>query len=103
MLDRRIHQAVNQLINGFFPNTSGMFDMIYDSLLLENDQYFVLRDFGSYVSTQEKVEAHYQDKKKWNTSSVINIANSGYFSSDRTITEYATDIWNVKPVSSMNK
>ncbi|OCA81923.1 glycogen/starch/alpha-glucan phosphorylase [Pradoshia sp. D12] len=103
MLDRRIHQAVNQLINGFFPNTSGMFDMIYDSLLLENDQYFVLRDFGSYASTQEKVEASYQDKKKWNSSSVINIANSGFFSSDRTIQEYATDIWNVNPINQRNK
>lgn len=103
MLDRRIHQVVNQLINGFFPNTSGMFDMIYDSLLLENDQYFVLKDFDSYASTQEKVEALYQDKKKWNASSVINIANSGYFSSDRTISEYATDIWNVKPIHLENK
>ncbi len=103
MLDRRIHHAVNQLINGFFPNTSGMFDMIYDSLLLENDQYFVLRDFGSYASTQEKVEAYYQDKKKWNASSVINIANSGFFSSDRTIQEYASDIWNVNPINQKTK
>jgi len=100
MLDRRIHEAVNQLVNGFFPNTNGMFDVIYDSLLIENDQYFVLRDFDSYVKTQEKVSNAYQDKKGWNQSSVVNIANSGFFSSDRTITEYANDIWHVKPVNS---
>lgn len=100
MLDRRIHEAVNQLVNGFFPNTNGMFDVIYDSLLIENDQYFVLRDFDSYVKAQERVSQAYQDKKWWNQSSVINIANSGFFSSDRTISEYANDIWHVKPANS---
>ena len=100
MLDRRIHEAVNQLVNGFFPNTNGMFDMIYDSLLIENDQYFVLRDFDSYAKTQEMVSKAYEDKKKWNQSSVVNIANSGFFSSDRTISEYADNIWHIKPVNS---
>ncbi|WP_455662857.1 glycogen/starch/alpha-glucan phosphorylase [Pradoshia sp.] len=101
MLDRRIHEALNQLVNGFFPNTNGMFDVIYDSLLIENDQYFVLRDFDSYVKTQEMVSNAYKDKKWWNQSSVVNIANSGFFSSDRTISEYANDIWHVKPAKSL--
>ncbi len=101
MLDRRIHEALNQLVNGFFPNTNGMFDVIYDSLLIENDQYFVLRDFDSYVKAQEMVSNAYKDKKWWNQSSVVNIANSGFFSSDRTISEYANDIWNVKPAKSL--
>lgn len=96
MLDRRIHQVVNQLINGFFPNTTGMFEEIYDSLLLQNDQYFVLRDFASYATTQRKVAEAYENRDKWLEASTINIAHSGFFSSDRTIEEYANDIWHVQ-------
>lgn len=97
--DKRIHQVVNQLVNGFFPDTEGEFDPIFDSLLTENDQYFVLKDFDSYVKIQEKVGNAYENKHDWLNMSLINIAKSGFFSSDRTIEEYAEGIWNIKPLS----
>jgi len=96
--DKRIRQILEQLINGFFPDTQDHFEAIYDSLLVENDQYFVLRDFASYVEAQERVNTAYQDQNLWLEKSILNIAHSGIFSSDRTISEYAKDIWGIKPV-----
>jgi glycogen phosphorylase len=97
--DKRIKQVVDQLVNGFFPDVHDHFEPIYDSLLMQNDQYFVLRDFASYVEAQERVEKAYQQRDKWLEMSVINIAHSGHFSSDRTIREYANHIWNIQPIS----
>ncbi|MBD8068544.1 glycogen/starch/alpha-glucan phosphorylase [Bacillus sp. PS06] len=96
--DKRIRQVLEQLTNGYFPDTADHFDAIYDSLLMENDQYFVLRDFGAYVEAQERVNAAYGNQGDWLEKSIINIAHSGKFSSDRTITEYAQDIWDIQPV-----
>ncbi|AZB44111.1 glycogen/starch/alpha-glucan phosphorylase [Bacillus sp. FJAT-42376] len=96
--DVRIRQAADQLINGFFHETEGEFEAIYDSLLAHNDQYFVLKDFSSYAEAQQKVEKTFINKKEWQEKSLINIAHSGTFSSDRTIKEYADDIWGIKPI-----
>ncbi|UII55317.1 glycogen/starch/alpha-glucan phosphorylase [Cytobacillus spongiae] len=96
--DQRIRQVVDQLTNGFFEGLDD-FEVIYDALLMENDQYFVLRDFASYANTQREVGNAYENQERWLKSSVINIAKSGYFSSDRTIKEYATDIWGIQPFS----
>ena len=93
--DKRIRKVLEQLINGFFPNVEDEFEAIYDSLLMENDQYFVLRDFDSYVNIQKKVSHIYIKQDQWLKMSLTNIAQSGYFSSDRTISEYATDIWGI--------
>ncbi|EZP76582.1 glycogen phosphorylase [Parageobacillus genomosp. 1] len=96
--DKRIKQVVDQLINGFFPDAHDHFEPIYDSLLAQNDEYFVLRDFAAYVEAQEKVEQVYQERERWLKMSVTNIAHSGYFASDRTIREYANEIWDIHPV-----
>jgi starch phosphorylase len=96
--DQRIRQVTDQLVNGFFPDTEGEFTAIYESLLDHNDQYFVLRDFAAYLDIQEKVGEQYQDRSAWLEKSLVNIAKSGFFSSDRTIREYAADIWNITPV-----
>ena len=93
--DQRIRKVMEQLINGFFPNVDDEFEAIYDSLLMENDQYFVLRDFDSYVNIQKEVDQTYRNQEKWLKMSTTNIAQSGYFSSDRTIKEYASDIWKI--------
>ena len=93
--DQRIRKVLEQLTNGFFPNVDDEFEAIYDSLLMENDQYFVLRDFDSYVNIQKEVDQTYRNQEKWLKMSTTNIAQSGYFSSDRTIKEYATDIWKI--------
>jgi starch phosphorylase len=95
--DKRIRQVMDQLTSGFFPDLENEFEPIFDSLLIENDQYFVLRDFDSYVAIQNKAGKAYEDLYHWQKMSLMNIAGSGYFSSDRTIKEYAEGIWNINP------
>ncbi len=94
--DKRIRKVVDQLVNGFFPNVDDEFEAIYDSLLMENDQYFVLRDFDSYVKAHQEVGEAFMNKEQWLKKSLTNIAMSGHFSSDRTIREYAKDIWKLE-------
>ncbi len=92
--DSQVRLVVDQLTDG----TYGDFRSLYNYLLKSNDEFFILKDFSDYCRAHEKIEAHYQDRISWMTSSAINIANSGRFSSDRTITEYAKDIWKVTPI-----
>ena len=88
-----IKRVVDDLINGFIPNIVKEGREIYNSLITYNDEFFVLRDFENNIKAQKKVNNLYKDKNKWNEMSLINIANSGIFSTDRTISEYARDIW----------
>ncbi len=88
----RIKRVIDDLINGFIPNIEKEGREIYDSLITYNDEYFVLRDMENYIEAQYKLESLYKQKDKWNQMSLINIANSGIFSSDRTILEYAVYI-----------
>lgn len=94
--DERIREVVDQLVNGFFPDTENHFNEIYDSLLGHNDQYFLLRDFASYAEAHGEVSRKYLNRGDWLQMSLVNIAKSGYFSSDRTIREYADEIWKVQ-------
>ncbi|MCQ6278484.1 glycogen/starch/alpha-glucan phosphorylase [Bacillus sp. EB600] len=96
--DSRIKQVVDQLVSGFFPNVSNEFEPIFDSLLAENDQYFVLRDFAAYAEIQQRIGEAYKNRLDWQRKSLLNIAKAGYFSSDRTIREYADEIWRIKSV-----
>ena len=91
--NRVIKRVVDDLVNGFIPNMEKEGRQIYDSLITYNDEYFVLRDMENYIEAQEKIDRLYKNKEKWNEMALINIANSGVFSSDRTIAEYAEDIW----------
>ncbi|MEG0309571.1 MAG: glycogen/starch/alpha-glucan phosphorylase [Eubacterium sp.] len=93
--DPRIQKVLNQLINGFFGNAA-TFQVIYDSLLLNNDHYFVLKDFAAYADIQSQSSSIYQNSAKWLQMSTINIAHSGMFSSDRSITDYQREIWKIK-------
>ncbi|MGL5754190.1 MAG: glycogen/starch/alpha-glucan phosphorylase [Paraclostridium sp.] len=88
-----IKRVVDDLVNGFIPNIGEEGRQIYNSLITYNDEFFVLRDFENYIEAQKKVNDLYKDKENWNRMSLINIANSGIFSTDRTINEYAKDIW----------
>ena len=92
--DERIKLLCNQLKNGFYNGYE--FHNIYDSLLRYNDEYFVLKDFNSYIKTWGKMAEAYGDTTRWTKMSLENIAHAGYFSSDRAIAEYAKDIWNAK-------
>lgn len=96
--DLRIKTVVDQLVNGFFPVSSVEFLDIYNHLLLHNDEYFVLKDFNAYAEAHERVDELYRQKSKWLRMSIANIAHSGAFSSDRTISEYASGIWKAKMV-----
>ena len=91
--NERIKLVTDQLINGYYSDDKEKFRVIYDDLINRNDEFFVLKDFESYIKAQEKVDELYMDIEKWNSMSIVNIAHSGIFSSDRTIMEYATGIW----------
>ncbi|MBU5336849.1 glycogen/starch/alpha-glucan phosphorylase [Intestinibacter bartlettii] len=91
--DRRIKRVVDDLVNGFIPGLGKDGIAIYDSLITNNDEYFVLRDFYSYIDAQKSLQELYKNKDLWNKVSLKNTACSGFFSSDRTIEEYINDIW----------
>ncbi|MDR0199793.1 MAG: glycogen/starch/alpha-glucan phosphorylase [Streptococcaceae bacterium] len=78
------------------PNMENEGQEIFDSLITYNDEYFVLRDFEDYVRAQKELETLYRDRRAWNRASLLNIANAGRFSSDRTVREYAEHIWRVE-------
>ena len=96
--DERIRNVMNTFINPVWDADPNEFRIIYDELLMKNDEFFVLADFDSYVKAQEEIERLYQDRRAWAKMCLVNIAKSGYFSSDRTIEEYAKEIWKVKPL-----
>ncbi|RSL30562.1 glycogen/starch/alpha-glucan phosphorylase [Salibacterium salarium] len=98
--DHRIRFLLDQLIL-FSPFSKGdnVFEEIYHALLTHNDEFFVLKDFASYVAAQQKINRDYPFKRQWSKKSLINIAHSGTFSSDRTIQQYADDIWKIKPAT----
>lgn len=88
-----VHRILNAFIDGTIPNISNEGPEIFDSLTAFNDEYFLLRDFNDYVRAQKELEALYQDKRAWARASLMNIATSGIFSSDRTVRQYAEEIW----------
>lgn len=96
--DSRIHRIVDQIVSGHFGAPSAEFKNIYNHLMDRNDEYFVFKDFNSYVKAQEKIDYLYRKKDKWQEMSIVNIAHSGSFSSDNTILNYANEIWHTKSV-----
>lgn len=102
--DQDIRAVLTQLINGFYSHDNPeLFREIYNSLLERNggeraDQYFILKDFRSYEEAQKKVEAAYRNEAGWAKSAILNTAKCGKFSSDRTIEEYAQEIWHLEKV-----
>jgi starch phosphorylase len=90
-------EALNMIFNNHFsPDEPGIFEPIRNMLLTSGDYYMHLADLTDYVATQAKVARLYQDPRAWAEMAVHNVARSGKFSSDRTIQEYAREIWNVK-------
>ncbi|KJS50366.1 glycogen/starch/alpha-glucan phosphorylase [Desulfosporosinus sp. BICA1-9] len=103
-----IRTCVDQLNSGFFDNMGEEFRTLYDSLMIYNDEFFVLKDFSSYLEMHQKLQVLYLNQKDWNQICLANIANSGVFSSDRTIREYADWIWKIRyrtvnSISSQNR
>ena len=97
--DQEIRDVLMELINGkYSPEDTEMFRDIYNSLLNNDggrraDTYFILKDFRSYAEAQRKIDERYRDTNSWAKTVMTNTAKAGKFSSDRTIEEYATDIW----------
>ena len=89
-----VRAVVNQLTDG----TYGDFHSLFDYLVHQNDEFFILKDFNAYAEAHREIYRRYKDHFHWLRSCAVNIANSGIFSSDRTIDEYAKEIWQVKPV-----
>ena len=97
--DQEIRDVLMELINGkYSPEDTEMFRDIYNSLLNNDggrraDTYFILKDFRSYAEAQRKIDERYRDTNSWAKTVMTNTAKAGKFSSDRTIEEYATEIW----------
>jgi starch phosphorylase len=90
--------VIDQLINGFFDSVDkNEFKEIYDRLL-NDDTYFILKDFIPYVKAHLEANEAYKDSAKWFSSSIVNIAKSGVFSSDRSIKDYCEKIWHTEPI-----
>lgn len=96
-----LKKVVDTLVDGSFDDGgTGMFKEIYDSLLKDAswhkaDEYYLMKDFDAYRQAQKKVDKAYKDKMKWARMCWINMSNAGRFSSDRTVKEYAKEIWNI--------
>ncbi len=96
--NQKVRTVLMQLINGTFsPDDPERFRDLYNSLTRE-DVYFILKDFDSYAEAHQRVDALYRDEQGWAKMVMLNTACAGKFSSDRTIEEYAKEIWNLKKV-----
>ena len=102
-IDSDIRAVMTQLVDGTYASGNLYeFRDIYNSLLDGNggrpDMYFILKDFRSYADAQKRVEEAYRDEEGWARSALLNVSKSGKFTSDRTIEEYAKEIWHLEKV-----
>jgi glycogen phosphorylase len=94
-----LKRVMNSFNSGLFcPQEPDLFRSVYHSLLDEGDEYFHLADFQSYIETQDKIGEEFKRRPAWARKAVLNVARIGKFSSDRTIREYAREIWNIESV-----
>ena len=93
---KRVLDAIQSGV--FSPGEPNRYQGIFDALVNWGDHYLLLADYASYVETQGQVDALYRDPDAWTRKAILNVAGMGAFSSDRTIAEYAHDIWHTKPV-----
>jgi starch phosphorylase len=90
---------IDSLIDGTWSEGNlETFRPIFDEIMHRNDEYFVLKDFDAYAAAQETISKLYQQPKIWQKMAIINIARSGFFSTDRTIQQYVDDIWRLKKI-----
>ena len=93
-----LQQILDSLVNGTFGDRPYAFQLIYDEIMQKNDEFFVFGDFESYQNAQRRIESWYRKRALWAKRCLINVAHSGYFSSDRTIEEYVKHIWKLTPI-----
>lgn len=97
--DVRIRKVMDTFTDAVWSENPDDFRLIFNEIMTKNDEFFVLADFDAYIKAQERIEELYQDKNRWAKMCLVNIAKSGYFSSDRTIEQYVKDIWKVKKLN----
>ncbi len=94
-----LKKAIDMIRGGYFsPNDADLFKPVVDALLNLGDYYMLLADYESYIRCQERVSTTYENRREWTRMSILNVARMGKFSTDRTIRQYAEEIWKVKPV-----
>ncbi|MGM0396616.1 MAG: glycogen/starch/alpha-glucan phosphorylase [Bacillota bacterium] len=101
--DQKLKRVVDTLIDGTFTDEKGAYRELYNSLIYGTDwhradNYFILKDFDEYRKAHEKVDADYRDRYGWAKKCWLNMVNSGKFSSDRTIEQYAQEIWKINKI-----
>jgi len=94
----RLKAVMESLLTNFWSDSTDEFRAIYDEVMYRNDEYLLAADFEAYRLAQLEVEKRYLDQKYWAEMCLVNIAKSGFFSSDRTIAQYANEIWKIKPI-----
>ncbi len=95
----RMQRIIEQIKSGFFSKgDKHKHDLVLNAFFNNNDEYMILADFNSYVYTQNKIDREYTNQNLWWKKALINVANCGFFSSDRTIKSYAKDIWKIKEI-----
>jgi starch phosphorylase len=98
--NEELRRALDMIALGFFsPDDPHRFRPLFESLTGGGDHYLLLADYESYIKAQDQVDALYRDQEAWTRRAILNVAGMGKFSSDRSILEYAGNIWNVKPVT----
>lgn len=93
-----LQKVISSFTDGTFSNDTNAFKTIYNELMFKNDEYLLLADFEAYVHAQKGIELRYSHSLDWARTCLVNVAQSGFFSSDRTIAQYAREIWDIKPV-----
>ena len=93
-----LRRVLDQLVDGTYSSDRELFRPLFDSLT-KQDVYFTLKDFDSYKEAQKRVNAAYKDKSAWAKMAMLNTACSGKFTSDRTIEQYAQEIWKLEKVT----
>ena len=97
--NRELKAVIDSIAGGTFsPGQPRLFQPVVDSLLNGGDPYLCLADFAAYMQAQEEVSRAYLDAERWTRMAILNVARTGKFSSDRTIQQYAEEIWDVSPV-----
>jgi starch phosphorylase len=91
---RRVMDALAS--DRFSPDEHGLFRWIVDEILDRGDRYFHMADLPSYLKASSRADLDYQQRSVWANKAILNVARTGFFSSDRTIREYARDIWHIK-------
>lgn len=92
-------RVIATIKSGTFGGDVHAFSNMLNNLTNGGDHYLICHDFSSYLEAQKLVDLTYRDQQKWNAMAIMNVAKSGKFSSDRTISDYCREIWHIEPVS----